>query len=942
MTKPYPQIHLGAPGEEISIKDLRTVKLRFKKLHQIRMHCIYDFLQPRQQIFLDLLALMFHVNSPLLPGYVSSSAPAGVFGYSPSNRALNAAKKLAKNFTYKAPRSDARRAIEGLYLMGSVGSIAFLKSSDMDIWLCHDTELLPDEIRELERKVRAVESWAVGLGLEVHFFLMNCKHFRNGLTVPISSESSGDTQHYLLLEEFYRTSIYIAGKYLAWWLVPPHQEHNYDAYLNHLIAQRFIDEDNLIDFGGLNAVPVEEFFSATLWHIYKSLRSPYKSLLKLMLMECYASEYPDPRWLCHQIKQAIYQGNFTSVDLDPYVLIYLKVEAYLRSIKSLDRIELARQNFFLKVLDSSDDALSAQTIAYREKYLKDIADRCHWPANTVEELKLHRFWDIRKAISEHGIIVQQLNHFFHVIMTFARDQLSQSHRQSQDLKLIGRKLYSFLEKKAGKIEIITTRSLIQNKTQELSIAENQDPLESQRWHLYPKNGHPGSNEDAEPILKCRTLIEILGWLVINKLCSSGPPLDCKVKCQNLANEELERILSQLACFFQANIQNSESLANYHFANTLRKSFVVINMGVDFPDEPDSGGLYFISELSDVLNYGLERRCLIQTMDKISISNWNEITSSHYEGIEGFFECLIDIINHHKKPVSPEDLTLICNTPIRANSIIRRVNQLFGTLAALFAGKQADQPARYLLKSGDAFYLFQHHDQTLQFKSLKSREEVFAELSRPQLTFNALHFDGSAFADTPVPLIYSLNRPDTIQFCYFEHNPLISVYILDEKGTLFLRQHSEATPRQLLKQYAVFIESVLQQLRQPGRIGIEYYEIRKNSTGTFSCRPVSVTTPSAGSAFRLRVTGKANGEQQAFIFQLNGQEFSSLVHGSQVLQAVYRHMVQLRESGHDYPVHITEINMPPAAFGVDDPERLQTIHFLELKQKIEERLKSRKD
>ena len=115
---------------------------------------------------------------------------------------------------------------------------------------------------------------ADSLNLEVHFFLINSEQFRSGKGTPISTESSGKTQHFLLLEEFYRTAIYVAGKIPAWWLVPPHEQHNYPAYVQHLLQKRFISQHDIIDFGGLHAIPVEEFVSATLWHIYKAIYSP--------------------------------------------------------------------------------------------------------------------------------------------------------------------------------------------------------------------------------------------------------------------------------------------------------------------------------------------------------------------------------------------------------------------------------------------------------------------------------------------------------------------------------------------------------------------------------------------------------------------------------------------------------------------------------------------
>jgi len=153
MIRPHPEpaIHLGSPGEEISIQDLQTIKHRFKRLNQLREQRVQDFLQPRQQTFLDLLPLLFHCNFPMLPGFFSSTTPAGIPEYTPGIQAINAARQLAKNFTYARAASHTY-PIEGLFLMGSVGSIAFSKSSDMDIWLCHQSDLLSGAIAELQKK----------------------------------------------------------------------------------------------------------------------------------------------------------------------------------------------------------------------------------------------------------------------------------------------------------------------------------------------------------------------------------------------------------------------------------------------------------------------------------------------------------------------------------------------------------------------------------------------------------------------------------------------------------------------------------------------------------------------------------------------------------------------------------------------------------------------
>jgi adenylate cyclase class 1 len=933
MTRPHQErpIHLGSPGEEISIQDLQTIKHRFKRLNQLREQRVQEFLQPRQQVFLDLLPLLFHCNFPMLPGFISSTTPAGIPEYNPNPKTINAAKQLAKNFNYTRVASHIY-PIEGLFIMGSVGSIAFSKTSDMDIWLCHQSNLSPNAIDELQKKATAIENWAASLGLEVHFFLMDSKQFLLGQNAPISSESSGQTQHYLLLEEFYRTAIYIAGKSPAWWLVPPHEEGNYTRYIKHLIDNLFVPEHELIDFGGFDAVPAEEFTSATLWHLYKALHSPHKSLLKLLLMECYASEYPNTEWLCQDIKKAVYAGDYMITDLDPYLLIYQKVEKYLQAAHSHGRLALARQCFYLKVMGLSDNTMDSQTRAIREKYMQSIALIWNWPLSMVDNFKYQRLWNIKKATSEHAIIVQQLTHCYRMIMGFAKDHVDQNQENSNDLKLIGRKLHAFLEKRPGKIEIITTRSEVHSKENALSIVENRFPGGNDGWALYLRNVKMENAADFEPIQKCRTLIEILCWVVVNGLYFKQLQLQFSSQSLKMPNEELHSTLTQISLFLSQNFDDDPSLETYQTIKTQQSSLIIINMGTS-----DDDGLCVMSERSDAFSYGMSRECLIQTTNKISLSSWGEITiSQHDDGINGLFNCLTDIINNNKKPLSPNSLKFICHTPARAKGIILRVEAVFNTLVKLFSKHHINRSPRYILSGGTSFYVFQSTNKVLCYKELASKKQLLQELSKPQAQFSTIHFDQSVLEGTPIHLIYSLNRPQIIQFFYHEGKTDTTVYIVDEKGALYIQQHRKTNSNHLLKQYSIFFESILSRNLFEELLTIEYYEIVKSPAGVFSYSPVQLKAASSGKELSLRITGENTQEGIIYTVYCNEKEFSSLDHGNQVFYAVYLHILQFRNGKMNYPIHITDIDLPLSAFHLDSPEKLQTIHYLKYKQKIEDK------
>jgi adenylate cyclase class 1 len=86
--------------------DLDQIRRRFLALNDKRLALALAELRPQQQDFPRLLPLLFHVNHPLLPGYVSEHTPAGVSGFRMDARQLESARKLARQFQL---RNRARR-----------------------------------------------------------------------------------------------------------------------------------------------------------------------------------------------------------------------------------------------------------------------------------------------------------------------------------------------------------------------------------------------------------------------------------------------------------------------------------------------------------------------------------------------------------------------------------------------------------------------------------------------------------------------------------------------------------------------------------------------------------------------------------------------------------------------------------------------------------------
>ena len=930
MTSRFPPIHLGAPGEEISKKDLQSVADRFKFFNHSRLQRVQAFLQPRQHDFLNILPLLFHQNHPLLPGFVSLDTPAGIPDYIPGKQAVNTAKQFSKAYLYKR-KALRRYSIQSIFLMGSVGSVAFSKDSDIDIWLCHESSLLTDELEELKQKAQLVEKWAASLKLEVHFFLLNSEQFRRGVNTPLSAESSGVTQHYLLLEEFYRTSIYIAGRVPMWWLVPPHQENNYSQYVAHLLENRFISESDVLDFGGLQDIPLAEFVSATLWHIYKSLSSPHKALLKLFLMESYAAEFPHPQWLCSSMKQAIYHGDFSVDTLDPYLLIYNKVDEYLQQVGSVQRLNLARECFQIKILGSSSNALDNKTRHMHDEFMGMIARRWQWPDDLISNFAKQNFWDIKKATIEHAVIRDQLQQCLRVILKITGNPIDHPD-QNHDLKLLSRKLRAFLDLRPGKVEVLTTRTMVHAKPDVWAIAELLLTDTESAWCLFEGRMPPIPICAEQAIKQCDTLLELLSWAVVNGLYRRDLNLQLQTKTHTIADSDFSRLIAELYAFLSKYLPAKETgLEIYTQPNRLLSSLLLINFGEGLAIDANQQQ-FMMSERSDPLSYGESRYCFVQGIQKLSVSSWGEVILQQYVGLDGIFTCLCEIFNQSAKPLTLERLQVICYTRGRGRSIALRIESIFTQLLESFAKYPPQYGSRYIVAAASGFCCFKWQNNALSFYFLENHNQVLQELSSAQTQYSAVVFDDFVLEQTYIPFLYRHNLPDTLQIFYHATSKHVTVYIIDENGALFVRQHSGANPQHLLMHYSVFIKTLQLEAKLSESLVIKCYEIQKNSSGVVSCHAAQVKQGNSVLDLRVRIVV---GLDEDLAVYCNERRFSMA--DTHSYREVKNYILSFRQSHEDYPFHITEIEVPLALLGVKHIDQVQSLHYLNYKQKIEEKL-----
>jgi adenylate cyclase class 1 len=930
----------------ISLQHLDAIKQRFFSLNRDRLARLRETLRSRQRDVIDTLPLLFHVNHPALPGFVSEASPVGVCDFAPSTRAVETLVKMIPEAEYKR-RALARYDIHALYLMGSSGTIAYSSHSDFDVWLCHDPELSAVQLADLHEKARMIERWAAGFDLEVHIFVMNADQFREGRVVELSHESSGSAQHHLLLDEFYRTSLLLAGRYPIWWLVPAEQEANYPAYTRRLIKENVVRPNETVDFGGLPRAPAEEFFGASLWQLYKSIDSPYKAVLKLMLMEAYAAEYPDVDLLSVRFKRAVHEDKIDPIGLDPYIMLYRRIEEFLLAQKDDARLALLRRCFYFKVNERIERPGGGEGANWRAEVMGKMAQEWGWSADDIEKLNARNRWKIHDVLEEHKNLVSALTRSYHALSRFARNQNILAKINQDDLNMLGRKLYAAFERKAGKIEIINRG--ISDDTWESHLTIHQVGGKTPSGWVLHRGIALDEERQERPLKRSRNLVELLAWCYLNQIVDERTAFGVFPRDSAVTVAEVRAIIKSLEQFFPGSRLPPSTFENLSQHAALTRMALFINVGVHSETVRLREGKQLTSSKTDALSYGGVCENHVLSIDQLVLTSWQEVLAFRYDGDSGLFDCLAAYLKWSPPStgVAPPLVRAYSFSSAQAMTLVRRVEELFSDVVdCYYTNNPHAATTRYVMLIRQKYYVLRLDGDGLVHDRVESYNDLLKYLAQPVRVYSPVVIDRYALMHDILPMMYRNNKPGVIQIYYVEENQAIYLYIIDERGSLFYRRVPKADIRLLIAQYQRFLAAVAnrQRMQRTTEHGaqaptLEVYQGHKKYHGksvVVRCPEEADAVPSSYVNMQV-ITGVRDDGNPEFTIYIDDKEFSSLEYGDALYQIVAQYIIELRKGGSRYPIYITDIDLAHQIVGLKSVDELQSVHYLEYKRQIEDRL-----
>jgi adenylate cyclase class 1 len=535
----------------------------FLKYNIARIRKAEQFDHEKADFFFKIVPLLLHINHSELPGYISSDAcPCGIFGFSPtktlSPQTYHALFALAPPLDELNGYSFSPPAVQSLKTIGSTGTIAQSNKSDCDFWVSiHAEKLGKQGVNLLQEKCLAIEKWALNRGIEIHFFLMDIDQTKeNSFESLAEEESAGSSLKLLLKDELFRTHILVAGKALLWWLIPPGlDEEHYRSYSERLLGGGLINTDQFIDLGYISDIPKAEIFGACLWQMNKALDSPFKSVIKFAYLELLLSRQQKSLPLfSDRIKCLItypekltedQKFEFNIEDVDPYLLLARDIITYYKNIKTdPEQGELICKCLFLKTLEGME-IHKQKNDPDKTKDMQHLMEKCQLlPIDYARLLKI-REWRHRQLANlgnaVHKYLIDTYKRLRKVFRKFQNpERLTITER---DIAVLGRKLFTFYEKKPDKIEFLRSISRDSMKLDDITIHITRGSGHNLYLAFQGKHDHHTVQKQAEMVIRReKGIIPLLVWLWVNGILHPETTLHLTKNFLSLSQPDLQDLV----------------------------------------------------------------------------------------------------------------------------------------------------------------------------------------------------------------------------------------------------------------------------------------------------------------------------------------------------------------------------------------------------------------
>ncbi|MDR1084380.1 MAG: class I adenylate cyclase [Deltaproteobacteria bacterium] len=472
-----------------------------------------------KQVF-DLTPALLHYNHPSLPGYQADpSTPHGLLFY---DQWLERAETAASGPWTRTVVSDP--VVECLVLIGSSGSVGHTAQSDLDYWVCYRPSRLNGRSLALFReKLLALSQWAMDEHeTEANFYPIDLSVLAQGRLETHNEERDGEVAPMLLVEELYRTILYVAGRIPLWCVWPTGRpEKEYRAAAVKLAPLDWTGQPPFyVDLGFPSKPRPQEYLASAMWLTCKSEDNPFKGLLKIMpILEAVETNFASPL-LCDIVKEKILLNTDPDIPVDPYIITVDRVIDFVSRKLSRQQLNLVEEAAVLKVLGRAQSSRPLPDLNGNDPKSRVLAKwirEWHWPEEKLIHLYNYDRWSNREQLNQGQELLKLLFSCYMIIAnTLMTHFPGQVDAQNEVLAPMAARMLGRLGGTEATVELLPSHIIRQNLSSEMYFRKDHEI-----WSVFhrPQDGRKGGDFllDKNIIYQTSRAAKACAWLVSNQL-----------------------------------------------------------------------------------------------------------------------------------------------------------------------------------------------------------------------------------------------------------------------------------------------------------------------------------------------------------------------------------------------------------------------------------------
>ncbi len=766
-------------------------KNKFLEFNKIKFQRFQQFVgNTNTKKVINSIPFLLSVNHKKFPGYVDGDVPLGIFNYELDDDTKRFIRGKFPATTVEV--SNIKKPfIQMLAIMGSIGTIAYNKKSDFDYWVCVDRKDAAKEPFELfQKKVDAVQKWAASeIKLPVHIFINDVDRVKQNIFAEDEDEAFGSTVGAVLKDEFFRSSIIICGKIPFWWVVPQFIK---DKEYNELFAKlpQEMAENDFVDLGNLYEISKEDFLGAALFQIIKSLGNPFKSMIKIGLLEKYLSAADDSKLMSQKVKMNVQKGNFDNTALDSYLMMFTEVyDFYSSKIHDKNLLDMLKKNLYLKIdpqLSKYTGVKDNKNIPYKVLIMFQYAKEWQWNMDKVTDLDNFDTWDFNKVMDFWDSVKKiMLLSYKNISEQFPTLKLSKKVSEN-DFLLLTRKIKTHFKREPEKIEqFITFKDTPSEPV--LYIEPVNQTMNNIEWRLYKRNAVKTDSFITTTLKTENNLLKLLVWTSLNQIYyPTFTRLNIQSGYSRINQQQVLSFLDQSSNFFT---EDRIVLKNQYL---LDAAFNLLN---------------FI-----VLNFDIENAEEIQTVHFLYHTSWGESYLKEYHSEEDIINILFTVLKDGYKLKRNFENYCSINTPDPYKKPYKRIISLFKEAYSVIVEDEKSTSARFIANVRNKFIMITRDGNKIEgdvYPNFFSLLTAVTLKPKKQIVYGFFSGD-PAFA--PLSVLHSLTEKNTITVAYEEKGNILITYIINETGNLF----SFIKPLSIKEEFLIYLFDFCQNINK--RIG----------------------------------------------------------------------------------------------------------------------------